>query len=485
MLVQIAWRNIWRNKRRTLITIASIFFATLIALLTRSFQLGYYNNALNSIIEHFSGHIQIQQKDYFFNPSINNLLVYNDKLKQILDKNSKIKYYLPRLQSGVMVTAKNKSQFAIIIGVNPEKEKQFSQLDRKIAKFKIDSLTIQKLKSKIPQKDLQLIQRQLLGYYNSVAQLQKKFKYIDKNLLPYTSLVAKYSRIRGRYLKQHENSVIIGSKLADFFNVKVGDSIIVLGQGYHGLTAVGKFKIVGILNFPNPQFNQTFIYMPLRAAQQLFSAYEFDQNGDTLPLVSYVTVNTIYRATIRPSDYRAIEKVRNQLQKTINSPQVRVLGWHELNRQLLEQIQTDNISGQIMLIVLFIIIGLGVFGTILMMTLERRKEFAIQLAIGLRRGKLQKIILLEILFIAVVGILLAELVAVPIIFYGHYHPIYLSSPEIQQAYAMFNAEPIMPMELFGQYMLVQPLIVLVIIAITALYPVLFIKKLKIPNSLHF
>ncbi len=484
MLVQIAWRNIWRNKRRTLITIASIFFATLIALLTRSFQLGYYNNALNSMIEHFSGHIQIQQKDYFFNPGINNLLVYNQNLKQILDKNSKIKYYLPRLQSGVMLATKDKSQFAVIIGINPQKEKQFAQLDKNIAKFKIDSLTIKKLKSTIPQKQFILLKDRLLGYYSSVQQLRKKLGYIDKDLTHYTNIIAKNSRIPGRYLYQHENSVLIGSKLSDLLNVTVGDSLIMLGQGYHGVTAVGKFKIVGILNFPNPQFNQTFVYMPLSAAQQLFSAYDYDQYGNLQPLVSYVTVNTVYRATIRPSDYKAIEQVRDQLQKTINDPQVRVLGWQELNRQLVEQIQTDNISGQIMLIVLFVIIGMGVFGTVLMMTLERRKEFAIQLAIGMRRTKLQKIIVLEVVFIALVAIVLAELVAIPLIFYGHYHPIYLSSPDLQQAYAMFNAEPIMPMELPGQYMLVQPLIVLLIIAITALYPVLFIKKLNIPNGLH-
>ena len=484
MFVQIAWRNIWRNKRRTIITISSIFFATLIALLTRSFQLGYYNSALNSMVENFSGHIQIQQKDYFYNPGIDNLLVYSDELKQILDKNPEIKYYLPRLQNGVMALTNTKSQFAVVVGINPQKEKQFSHLDKNIARFKIDSLTIKKLKSKIPAKYLNQLQNKLLGYYNSTGQLQKKLGYIDKDLIRYTNIIAKNSRIAGRYLTQHENSVIIGSKLSDFLDVTVGDSIILLGQGYHGLTAVGKFKIVGILNFPNPQFNQTFIYMPLSAAQQLFSAYDYDQYGNLQPLVSYVTVNTIYRATIRPSDYKAIEQVRDQLQKAINNPQVRVLGWQELNRQLVEQIQTDNISGQIMLIVLFVIIGMGVFGTVLMMTLERRKEFAIQLAIGMRRTKLQKIIVLEIAFIALVAIVLAELVAIPLIFYGHYHPIYLSSPDLQQAYAMFNAEPIMPMELPGQYMLVQPLIVLLIIAITALYPFFFIKKLNIPNSLH-
>ena len=67
-----AWRNIWRNRRRTLITAASVFFAVFFALIMRSVQLGSYDRMFKNVIESYSGYIQVQQKDYFDEPVLDN-----------------------------------------------------------------------------------------------------------------------------------------------------------------------------------------------------------------------------------------------------------------------------------------------------------------------------------------------------------------------------------------------------------------------------
>ena len=69
-IVKIAWRNLWRNKRRTIITAASIFFAVFFAVVMRSFQLGTYEHMIKQSIESYAGYLQVQQPDYADEPGL-------------------------------------------------------------------------------------------------------------------------------------------------------------------------------------------------------------------------------------------------------------------------------------------------------------------------------------------------------------------------------------------------------------------------------
>ncbi|MFM7078511.1 MAG: ABC transporter permease, partial [Bacteroidota bacterium] len=61
----LAWRNIWRNPRRSLITMASVFFAVLLAIFMRSATKGVYENMTDTMVRFSSGHIQVHAKGYW------------------------------------------------------------------------------------------------------------------------------------------------------------------------------------------------------------------------------------------------------------------------------------------------------------------------------------------------------------------------------------------------------------------------------------
>ena len=94
---KMAWRNLWRNRRRTIITAASVFFAIFFALLMRSLQLGSYDHMFRNIIESYTGYIQIQQEDFWDNKIIANVFEFTPALETSVLTDVNAKAVVPRL----------------------------------------------------------------------------------------------------------------------------------------------------------------------------------------------------------------------------------------------------------------------------------------------------------------------------------------------------------------------------------------------------
>ena len=76
--LKLAWRNIWRNKRRTIITIASVFFAMFFALVMRALQVGSYGHMTDNIVQAFTGYIQIHKYGYWDDQTLDNTFEYSE-----------------------------------------------------------------------------------------------------------------------------------------------------------------------------------------------------------------------------------------------------------------------------------------------------------------------------------------------------------------------------------------------------------------------
>ena len=62
--IPLAWRNIWRNPRRTVLTVAAIAFAALLLVFMLSFQFGTYETMINASVSLRTGHLQVQAAGY-------------------------------------------------------------------------------------------------------------------------------------------------------------------------------------------------------------------------------------------------------------------------------------------------------------------------------------------------------------------------------------------------------------------------------------
>ena len=74
LYIKLAWRNIWRNPKRTWITASSIGFAVFFACVMQSMQLGSYERMIDNSVRFYTGHLAIHQNEYWDEKILDNML---------------------------------------------------------------------------------------------------------------------------------------------------------------------------------------------------------------------------------------------------------------------------------------------------------------------------------------------------------------------------------------------------------------------------
>lgn len=270
--------------------------------------------------------------------------------------------------------------------------------------------------------------------------------------------------IKGSYFNNKEDVVIIADGLAKRINAKVNDTIVLFGQGFHGAMAAGKFKVKGIVHLASPAMNDAFVYLPLLAAQYYLNA-ENRLTSISLGIDNPENGNTIV----------------NDLKTTIGQ-KYEVMAWQEMMPEIANHIRADGFSFYVFSGILYLIIGFGLFGTLLMMTVERTHEFGMLIAIGMKKSKLKIILLGETLMITLLGVVLGMLLSLPSVFYLQEKPIRFSG-EIAKAYEQFGFEAIFPAEFNLAIFFNQSLIILCMALLIGLYPLWFVNSLNPVNAM--
>jgi ABC-type lipoprotein release transport system permease subunit len=265
--------------------------------------------------------------------------------------------------------------------------------------------------------------------------------------------------IKGNYLQDDSKGILIGQGLAELLKADVGDTIVIYGQGYHGVTAAELVPIQGIVKFNLPELNKSFSYLTIPYAQWIFSAPD-----------------RITSLSIMIDKQEMLDEVESQL-KSLFDETYEVMNWQDLSPELVQSIQIDNAEGIIMLGILYLVIAFGIFGTIMMMTAERVKEYGILISIGMKKWKLCLVTIFETIFISFIGVIAGGLVSLPIIIYFADNPIPLTG-EYSEAILAWGFEPILPFAIYPGMFFAQMWTVLAIALLSVLYPVNFIRKLK-------
>jgi len=398
MLIKIAWRNVWRNKRRSFITIAAIFIAVFLAILMRSLQLGMYENMIKNVVGSFSGYVQIHSKGYCEDKNINNSFEVSESVLNSINKIEGVSNIIKRVQTGVLSSNNKLSKFLYVTGIEQEAEEKLTDWNKRL--------------------------------------------------------------IDGTLLDDNGQSIIVAKGVAKYYDAKVGDSLIFIGQGYHGMQAVGIYPIQGVIDMKNPNLNNMSVFMSLKSAQDFVSAK-----------------NRITNLVIDKEQYFNEVKIAEKVKSKIDIQSRDVMTWKEMTPQLDQLIEADNAGGILIIIILYMIVGFGIFGTVLMMAQERLYEFGVLISIGMKKSKLMIILIYETIFLTFVGVLVGFVISWPIVNYFHYNPLKLFGAAADQLESA-GFEPIIPFMNTYDIPLVHGFIIILISLITCIYPIIIISKLK-------
>lgn len=463
-----AWRNIWRNKRRTLITVASIFFAVFFAVIMRSFQLGTYDHMIHQAIESFSGYIQIQNKDFFDDPTLDNSLPFDESLLKSVNQVDNIKVAVPRIESFALASTGTQSKGVLVTGIDPLKEKQLSDPESRIVKYRFTANIVQNIlhEIKLPKKQQALLTSNENQSYSSLSRISLDLalnENLEKRLFP---IIEKQAAFQGVYLKSDDNGVLISDRLSKFLKANVGDTIVLIGAGYHGRTAANVFPVRGIVKILSPELDNKLVYMTLKNAQQFFSLG-----------------NKITSLNINLQNTDDMHETQAKLNDAIQSDLITVKNWEEFNPTMKQQIEGDSVGGVIFIGILYFIVLFGIIGTVLMMIAERKRELGVMIAIGMSKIKLSTVLIIEMLFLGFIGMITGLLASSPLIILGNKNPIKMTG-EMAKMYEDMGFDPVMPLAWFGQYFIWQGVIIMIMVLIACYLPLRRVRRMEVIKALR-
>lgn len=357
-IVKLAWRNIWRNRRRTVLTILAVAFASFLSLLQRGLATGTWEINVRNTVEMFAGYLQVQREGYQDNPSLSKSLAYPATLRSILLQTEGISGFAPRIQADGLVSFRDRSSGVLMLGLDPDAEQQVSRFHRRI--------------------------------------------------------------IDGRHIAPNAmDEIVVGATLLANLGARVGDTIVVLAQGFDGVLGNLKFHVVGSVRMGVQSFDAGTILMNVGAAQEL------------LAMDGRVSV-----IAIAIDDLDRLENVRARLEQGIAEASIvntAVLTWAEVMPDLAQAMAFDRIGDYFFMIVLIVIVTFGILNTVLMSVTERFREFGVTLAVGMKPSQLVVQVLVESFYMIAIGILTgtslgyginAYVKANPIVFTGDFEEIY-------------------------------------------------------------
>jgi ABC-type lipoprotein release transport system permease subunit len=210
LLTKMAWRNIWRNRRRSVLTVLAVVFASFLSIAMRGMQVGTYAVNIQNIVRMFSGALQVQREGYQANPTLELNFAFDESLRRRLAEDPRIESFTPRVYAEGLAAFKEASLGVSIVGIDVRTEPGVTTLLNRISEGSLPA-------------------------------------------------------------SEDSSSVVLGQGLARNLRIGVGQDVVLLAQGVDGTLGNMRYRVSGLIKTGSPEMDRALVMMPLKEAQELLA----------------------------------------------------------------------------------------------------------------------------------------------------------------------------------------------------------------------
>lgn len=395
-LIDMAWRNVWRRKRRTLITASSIGFGVLLSATFTGMAVYMYGNMIDASAATGYGHVSIEAEGYNKTPTLDKRLKGSDALRDAVRRQKGVEAAMIRIMGQAMFASAVKSVGGMFLAIDPAQE---------------------------------------TAKYNLLLRLMKQGKV---------------------FASKDGIGVVVGTKLAEKLNLRLGKKLVYTTTDVNGEIVSEIARVSGIFSTGVAEIDGGLVLLPIDRVRMVLG---YKQDEATLLAVML-------------KDQRMAAKVRDHLKHSLETKGREFLTWRQTQADLAGLITIDGTSNYISQFLVALLIAAGVLNTLLMSVLERSREFGVMMAIGMSARQLFRLVIIESVCLALIGLVVGVLLTAPWYWYLDVYGLDFSSMVGGEDYSVSGVlvDPIVRLKLHIETILIILSVVFGLAILSGIYP---------------
>jgi len=343
-LLKISWRNIWRNKLRTIVILTAIALGVWSVIFITSFSGGMVSSYINNAVQNETSHLQIHQEKYLKDKEIKYYLDNTNEIVNIIKQEPEVKAVTVRSITNAMLSSSKGARGIRVKGIDPIEEAKVTGIADKV--------------------------------------------------------------VEGEFLSNEKrNPILVSQRTADKMKLKLRKKVVLTFQNLAGEVTAASFRVVGIFDTGSAPVDEANLFIRRNDLNRLMGVENINISPSNATTVSLpkeeLGKNIAHEVAIILNDVKQVDAVAASLKEKL--PNLKVETYREVAPDMELYETSMAVTGLVVMTIFMFALIFGIINTMLMAVLERTKELGMLMAVGMNKAKVFWMIVIETLMLGMIA----------------------------------------------------------------------------------